>query len=217
MHSFYTWSVSNRNISIGRLAVDRTGISARCLQYTVVCCRGSCRAGSVGEQPASYGRPIGQAIIFCSWGSCPLTEFCQVQNSLCVQVLRSPILAALLHGTRAVCVNQTLRRSAEGATITLSIGPHSRLSVTFWLVRRRVRSCSGSTALPPNQSSLRRSRRRKTAIQTRRNRCRRRSRSRRSSAAATGPLSVSSLAWRWGTSISCGPWRRGRLSLMLDS
>jgi len=37
-------------------------------------------------------------------GFCPLTEFCQVQNSLCVQVLRSPILAALLHGTRAAGV-----------------------------------------------------------------------------------------------------------------
>ena len=37
----------------------------------------------------------------------PLTEFCQMQNSLCVQVLRSPILAALLHGTRAVRVSQT--------------------------------------------------------------------------------------------------------------
>ena len=35
------------------------------------------------------------------WGSCPLTEFRQVQNLLCVQVLRSPILAALLHGTPA--------------------------------------------------------------------------------------------------------------------
>jgi len=33
-------------------------------------------------------------------GSCPLVEFCQVQNSLCVQVLRTPILATLLHGTR---------------------------------------------------------------------------------------------------------------------
>jgi len=33
-------------------------------------------------------------------GSYPLTEFCQVQNSLCVyDVLPSPILAALLHGT----------------------------------------------------------------------------------------------------------------------
>jgi len=35
------------------------------------------------------------------WGSCSLTEFCQLQNSLCVQLLRSPMLAALLHGTPA--------------------------------------------------------------------------------------------------------------------
>ena len=46
-------------------------------------------------------------------GSCPVTEFCQVQYSLCVQVLRSHILAALLHGTRAVGISQTLRRSNE--------------------------------------------------------------------------------------------------------
>jgi len=32
-------------------------------------------------------------------GSWPVTEFCQVQNSLCVQVLRYSILAALVHGT----------------------------------------------------------------------------------------------------------------------
>jgi len=37
----------------------------------------------------------------------------QVQNSLCVQVLRSPILAALLHGTRAVGVSQTLPRGTR--------------------------------------------------------------------------------------------------------
>jgi len=54
--------------------------------------------------------------IYTFGGSCPVKEFCQVQNSLCVQVLRSPILAALLHGTRAVGVSQTLRHSAEGAT-----------------------------------------------------------------------------------------------------
>ena len=42
---------------------------------------------------------------------CPVMEFCQVQNSLCVlQVLHSPILAALLHGTRAVGASQSLRR-----------------------------------------------------------------------------------------------------------
>jgi len=47
-------------------------------------------------------------------GSCPLTEFCQLQNSLCVQVLHSPILAALLHGTRAAAVSQTLWRCTIG-------------------------------------------------------------------------------------------------------
>jgi len=35
--------------------------------------------------------------VYIFGGSCPLTEFCPVQNSLYVQVLRSPILAALLH------------------------------------------------------------------------------------------------------------------------
>ena len=29
-------------------------------------------------------------------GSCPITEFCQVQNSLCVQVLRSPIIGSII-------------------------------------------------------------------------------------------------------------------------
>jgi len=37
--------------------------------------------------------------IYIFGGSCTVTEFCQVQNSLCVQVLCSLILAALLHGT----------------------------------------------------------------------------------------------------------------------
>jgi len=40
-------------------------------------------------------------------GCCRLTEFCQVRNSLCVQVLRSPILAALLYDTRAVGISKT--------------------------------------------------------------------------------------------------------------
>jgi len=57
-----------------------------------------------------------------------------------VQVLRSPILAALLHGTPAAGVSQTLRRGTKNgipellqrttlifgwAAITLGIGPHS--------------------------------------------------------------------------------------------
>jgi len=37
-------------------------------------------------------------------------EFCPVQNSLYVQILRSRILAALLYVTRAVGVTKTLRR-----------------------------------------------------------------------------------------------------------
>jgi len=38
--------------------------------------------------------------IYIFGGSCSVTEFCQVQNSLCIlQVLRSRILVALLHGT----------------------------------------------------------------------------------------------------------------------
>jgi len=40
-------------------------------------------------------------------GSFPLTELCQVQNSLCVQVLHSPVLASLLHGTGALGISQT--------------------------------------------------------------------------------------------------------------
>jgi len=78
--------------------------------------------------------------IYISGGSCPLTEFCPVQNSLYVQVLRSLVLPALLHGTSASGVSQTLRRGTRNgitelpyrappifgrAAITLGIGPHS--------------------------------------------------------------------------------------------
>ena len=76
-------------------------------------------------------------------GFCRLTEFCQVQNSHYVQVLRSPILAALLHGTPAVGISQILRRiTRNGITqlshtappimgwvaIMLGFGPHSSSS-----------------------------------------------------------------------------------------
>jgi len=42
--------------------------------------------------------------IYIFGGCYPLTEFCPVQNSLYVQVLRSPILPMLLHGTTTVGV-----------------------------------------------------------------------------------------------------------------
>jgi len=47
--------------------------------------------------------------IYIFGGCWSVTEICHVQNSLCVQVLRS-ILVALLHGTPAAGVAQTLRR-----------------------------------------------------------------------------------------------------------
>jgi len=54
--------------------------------------------------------------IYIFGGSWPLTQFFQMRNSLCVQVLCSPIFAVLLHGTRVLSVSQTLRHSAVGAT-----------------------------------------------------------------------------------------------------
>jgi len=47
--------------------------------------------------------------IYIFGGSFPLTEIWPVQYLRYVQVLRSPLLAALLHGTPAAGVSQTLR------------------------------------------------------------------------------------------------------------
>ena len=59
--------------------------------------------------------------VYILGGSCPLKEFCQVQNSPFVQVLRSlNILAALLHGTSAAGVSQTLRRGTRNGITELS-------------------------------------------------------------------------------------------------
>jgi len=52
--------------------------------------------------------------IYIFGGFWPLRELCQVQTSLYVQVLRCPILVALLHGTRVVGVSQTSRHWADG-------------------------------------------------------------------------------------------------------
>jgi len=80
--------------------------------------------------------------IYVFGGSCPLTEFCPVHNSLYIQVLCSRILAALLHGTLAAGISQTLQHGIRNgitelsqrvppifgkAAITLGIGPHSSL------------------------------------------------------------------------------------------
>jgi len=47
--------------------------------------------------------------IYIFGSSCPLMEFCRVQNSLCIQILCAPILAPLLHDTWPLGVSQTLR------------------------------------------------------------------------------------------------------------
>jgi len=85
-----------------------------------------------------FGRLLGLYAI-CTFSA----EFCQLQNSLCVQVLRSPILAESLHGTLAVGVSQTLQRGTRNritellqsappvfgsAAITLGVGPHTSLN-----------------------------------------------------------------------------------------
>jgi len=92
--------------------------------------------------------------IYIFGGTCSLMEFCQVQNSLCIQVLLFSILAALLHGTRAVGISQTLHRgnctrstfsqfpqySVEGAicvwraAITLGIRPHSSFFLFYFIL-----------------------------------------------------------------------------------
>jgi len=62
------------------------------------------------------------------WGLLPLAEFCKVQNSLCVQVLRSPILAALLNGTPAAGIGQTLRCGTTNGITELSLRRHLYLA-----------------------------------------------------------------------------------------
>ena len=71
-----------------------------------------------------------------SGGSCPLWEFCQVQNSLYVQVLHSPILAALLHGTQVVGISQTLRHRTTNGIMELLQRAHMQSIIA---VRNNVR------------------------------------------------------------------------------
>ena len=69
--------------------------------------------------------------IYIFGGSCPVREFCQVQHSLCVQALRSPISSALLHSPRVVAsaklcgIQQRAPPIFGREAITLGIGPHS--------------------------------------------------------------------------------------------
>jgi len=131
------WDTTSNQISTGFASWLRYCTDVAQRRSTILC--------------TTFGRLLGWYTIYqCIFGgSCLLLEFCQVRNSLCVQVLRSPILAAWLHGTRAVGVSQTLRRctrngitafrsssfSTEVATyipraaIMLGMGPHSSFTI----------------------------------------------------------------------------------------
>jgi len=145
------------------------------LRYPSKFQRGSLHAFVTIATSLTGGQPNFARCLAISWapilyyvhifgGSCPLTEFGQVQNSRYVQVLRSSTLAALLHGTPAAGVDQTLwhgtgngimelsqraRHIFGWAAITLGIGPHSS-SIFFLfsspnLSRCRLDVCHSST------------------------------------------------------------------------
>jgi len=69
------------------------------------------------------------------WGSCLLTEFCQLQSSLCVQLLRFPKFVALLHGTRALALAKVCRmvQGSNGITELSQRAPtiFGRAAITF--------------------------------------------------------------------------------------
>jgi len=54
--------------------------------------------------------------IYIFEGTCELMEFCEMQNSLCVQVLHSPILAALLHALQQCMSAKLCSMLRQGAT-----------------------------------------------------------------------------------------------------
>ena len=72
-----------------------------------------------GSQP-NFARCLVVSCAAIFGGSCPLTEFYQLQNSLCAQVLRCLILTVLLHGSVTVGVKQTLRLSTRNEITELS-------------------------------------------------------------------------------------------------
>jgi len=124
------------------------------------------RRSTEANQTLHDGWPFpGLVHYICIFGSfCPLTEFCQVQTSLCVQVLRSLVLAALLHGTPAAGVSQTLQRGKRNgiielsqrappifgwAAITLGIGPHSSFALFCWQLPQVAQRCGAGQLVNP--------------------------------------------------------------------
>jgi len=90
-----------------------------------------------------FGHLLGWYTIYTFWGLLSLREFCQLQSSLCVQVLCSPVFAVLLHGTpdaasAKLCGAEQRAPPIFGrVAITLGIGPHSSycLCVKMYITR----------------------------------------------------------------------------------
>jgi len=74
-----------------------------------------------------FGRLLGWYTIYTFSGAVAPS----LKKSLYVQVLRSHILTALLHGTPSAGISQTLRHSAEGATNIRQGGHHVGNLSTF--------------------------------------------------------------------------------------
>jgi len=97
--------------------------------------------------------------VYVSGALAPLMQFCPVQNLLYVQILRSPILKTLLHGTPAAGVSQTLRRGTRNRPTELSQSPppifgwvaitlaSAHILVTFRVIRRPREMCCGHARL----------------------------------------------------------------------
>ena len=66
-----------------------------------------------------FGRLLRWYITYAIMGALAPDGILTVQNSLYVQVLRSTILSALLHGTPAADVSQTLRRGTSNGITEL--------------------------------------------------------------------------------------------------
>jgi len=129
----YALNLLNSNISstcphnmvnFGRLAAEigwrLWGTPANLNEFLVLSSLLHRRRSTEINQTLHSVRPSPRLVYYISGGLFSFWGFCHVQNSLCVQVLRSPVLTALLHGTRAVSMSQTLRRDARNGIKELS-------------------------------------------------------------------------------------------------
>jgi len=125
-------------VNFGSLAADRLVSLGHPGRFQPVSHLGFVTAAtSLNRCQANFARfwpsPARLHYIYIFGGCCPVTEFCQVQNSLCVlQVLRSPIGSVTARqpssGREPNCGVEHRAPPIFGrATITLGIGPHSSI------------------------------------------------------------------------------------------